>query len=115
MTAKDRTEVRDIFHSTIIGYHAKVDAQNAVTNASLGDIKDHLKTLNGKVYEHERIITANIPHNVSHCVQAETIQAIRDSMVTSKAVKKAIFAGISTAGVIFSIIFILYKLITKQP
>ena len=58
MDKDDRTEVREIIHGIVGGYHAKVDAQNEVTNAALKEIKDRLGKLNGSVSSHEKYIAS---------------------------------------------------------
>ena len=94
MTAQDRTEVRAMLTDVVRPLDDK-----------LIEIKDQLKTLNGKVAEHEKIINQNIPHTIAHCSQAETIKSLEANMITSAAVKK--FFGWSV-GIIVSIITILW-------
>ena len=100
MTKEDHTEVGEVVHSIVGGYHAKVDAQNIVTNAALIEIKDHLKELNNKVASHEKIINQNLPHNIAHCTQTDTIQEIRDNLISRRAVITAFVVGIPLAAVI---------------
>jgi len=58
MTQADRTEVRDIIHGIVGGYHAKVDAQNEITNEMLKEIKDRLGKINGSIASHDRYIAS---------------------------------------------------------
>jgi len=58
MTQADRTEVRDIIHGIVGGYHAKVDAQNEITNEMLKEIKGRLGKINGSIASHGRYIAS---------------------------------------------------------
>ena len=77
MTQKDRSEIREMIHGILSGWHATTTAQNDITNASLGDIKDHLIKINGKVVEHEKIINVNLPHNIALCPQKDIIEELK--------------------------------------
>jgi len=109
MTQQDRTEVREIIHGIVGGYHTKVDAQNFVTNSALGEIKDHLKTLNGSVAKNKSIIDRHLPHRVSDCVQSDTIKEIRDNMISRKAIIAAIVVAIPLIAGVVGLIFELFN------
>jgi hypothetical protein len=55
------------------------------------EIKSRLDKLNGNVSRHETIINENLPHNISHCVQTETIKRLEENMITEKTIKKTIY------------------------
>jgi len=59
----------------------------------LSEFNLHLKELNGSVARHEKIINQNLPHNIAHCPQTETIEDLKKNMVTERAVKKTIYIG----------------------
>lgn len=109
MTQKDRTEVREIIHGIVGGYHTKVDAQNFITNSVLGEIKDHLGKINGRVEKHQTIIDKNLPHTVANCSQVKTIMEIRDNMISRKAIITAIIVAIPLAAGVFGLIHELLK------
>jgi hypothetical protein len=116
MTAKDRSEIREMIHGILSGWEAATVAREEVTNVSLKGIEDHLGRINGTVGKHEKTINDNLPHTIANCAQKDTIQEIRDSMISAKAVRNAIVLSITATGTLFSILFILYKLlIEKQP
>ena len=103
MTQTDRTEVREMIHGILSGWHAATTAQNDMTNQSLERIEKHLVKLNGSVAEHERVILENLPHSIDHCPQAPVIKEIRDAVLEDKGSEKnkevtwgraAIFVGI---------------------
>lgn len=81
------------------------------TNTSLISIEKHLEKLNGKVAEHERIINQNLPHNVSHCSQVETIRELQDNMITIKALKTYLAGTIAIISGVISAIYIIFDLI----
>jgi hypothetical protein len=77
MTQKDRSEIREMIHGILSGWHATTTAQNDITNASLGEIKDHLVKINGKVAEHEKVINVNLPHHIALCPQRDAIEDLK--------------------------------------
>ena len=109
MDQSDRTEVREIIHGIVGGYHAKVDAQNLVTNSALGDIKEQLNKLNGTVASNKEMIDQNLPHTIANCVQTKTIKEIRDNMVGRKAIITAIIIAIPLAAAAVGLVVELVK------
>ena len=73
--------------------------------ADLTEIKDRLRGMNNKIASHEKTINENLPHSIDHCPQVETIETLKENMITSKSVKKSIYIGI---GVLVSIISIIW-------
>jgi len=71
----------------------------------LSEIKDRLRGMNNKIARHEKIINENLPHSIDHCPQVETIETLKENMVTTKSVKKTIYTSIIVLGVIISIIW----------
>lgn len=90
MTVQDRTEVREMIHGILSGWQAQTTAQNDVTNASLDKIEKHLVRINGSIASHEKIISANLPHNVSLCPQEPIIKEIRDKIISDTTVEKTV-------------------------
>ena len=95
----------------IDGLITLMNAQFKNVNGNLEDIKTHLKTLNGKVAEHDRAINVNLPHSIKDCAQSDTIQEIRDNMVSSKAIKRAIVLTISLTGGVLGAIWVIVRLV----
>ena len=115
MDKGQRDQVREILHDIIGVYHAKVDAQNTVTNAALNSIDIHLAKLNGTVAENRKIIDANLPHTIVQCPQVPIIEKLRDTMVSRKAIISAVLIGIGSMGTFMSVLFVIYRIITKTP
>ena len=72
---------------------------------SLIGIKNQLRGMNINIASHEKIINENLPHSIDHCPQSETIETLKENMVTTKSVKKTIYTSIIVLGVIISIIW----------
>lgn len=52
------------------------------------EINNRLDKLNGNVAKHEKLINENLPHNIAHCSQAESIDAIQKDLEDYHFVKK---------------------------
>jgi hypothetical protein len=113
MEKGDRDEVREMLHDILAGWQAATIAREDVTNEALKNINDHLGRINGSVGRHETIIVENLPHTIAKCAQKETIQEVRDNMITNKAIKRTIIASIASTGTFFTILFILYQIFFK--
>ena len=114
MTLTDRNEVREMIVATLGGWHSETVIREVTTNKALDKIEKHLEQLNSKVATHEKILNQNIPHTIDKCVQSSAIQEIRDSMITGKAITRAIIIGISSTGALASIFFILFKIFIEK-
>ena len=125
MTQKDRSEVREMLHGILAGYQAMNESAIVVTNVKLenidnslsegmGGVHKRLDVLNGKVAEHEKTINIHLPHSVARCAQNGTIQAIRDNMITAKAVRNAIIIGISGTSGLIGIAFAIFKMFIEK-
>ena len=115
MTKDQRDQVREMLHDILSGYHAKVDAQNTVTNAALEAMNIHFDKLNGTVAENRKIINENLPHSIIKCPQAKAISDLKENMISAKAIKGFIIGSIGVIGSLMAIAFIFYKMITKDP
>ena len=113
MTKTDREEVRQMLHDILSGPQARNESANIVTNIALKEISEHLGKINGKIMEHEIIIVKNLPHALVNCAQSETIREIRENLIGAKAVKKAIYKGVTLTGTIMAILFAIYEILTK--
>jgi hypothetical protein len=111
MDAQERTEVRNMIHDILAGWHAETVAREELINLSLVNIKDHLGRINGSVAKHEKMINENLPHTTANCAQKATIQEIRDNMISTTAVKKMLFITVGATASIASIAFILYQIL----
>ena len=88
MEAEERSEVRDMIHDILDGWHEASVSREKLIYISLNNIDNHLEKLNGKAASHEKIINENIPHTFVHCVQAKIIEEIKDIVTGNKAVEK---------------------------
>lgn len=61
-----------------------------MTLIALERIEGHLKKINGSIVSHDKIINANLPHDISHCSQSETIKEIRDKIIGDVSVEKTV-------------------------
>ena len=118
----EKKDLKEYMHNCMAGYHAKVDAQNLVTNNTLKNIEDHLKSLNGKVAEHEKIIHEralvvkdfenHVENRKETCPLIPELRVLQDERLSTKSVKKMMgvmfTGGIALGGFIVGII----KLIT---
>lgn len=109
MDSTERTEVREMIHDVLSGWHAETVAREEVTNMLLKNINDHLGRINGSVARHEKIIIDNLPHTIANCPQNEKIQEIRDDMITIKTLIKIAVFVITTAITIFTGYEIFFK------
>lgn len=120
MTNKDRNEIKDMIHDILSGWHSETVAREEVTNMNLDSIKEHLKKINGKVSEHEKIINVNLPHNIALCPQRKIIMDLdmwrNSSMEVEKSNNKSWMRAIELIGVIIALatIIVTYVLISKQ-
>ena len=109
MTQNDRTEVREMIETTLGGWHSETVIREVTTNKSLDKIEKHLEGINSKVQKHQTVIDQNLPHTVTNCVQADTIQEIRDNMISRKAIITAVIIGIPLAAAIVGLIIELFR------
>ena len=114
MDKDQREQVREMLHDVLSGYHAKVDAQNTITNDALIRIDKKFEKLNGSVAENRKVINENLPHTIDKCPQTEVIESLKVNMISGKAIKTAIISSVGVTGTLFAIFFILYKLITNS-
>jgi len=96
MEAQERTEVREMLHDILAGWQATNTAQADMTNLALGEIKEHLMKLNGKVADHEKLINIHLPHSVRNCVQTEVLEDLKKNMISGKAVRNSIILSIGS-------------------
>ena len=114
MTQKDRTEVRDMIHGMLSGYQAGITAQNDITNLTLGEIRDHLKILNGTVKEHaEKISDLKIKNDlhITECPAMDKIDHLEKEMVSEKAVKKTLYVGFGIVCTLIASIWALMEIL----
>jgi hypothetical protein len=88
MDAQERSEVREMIHGVLSGWEAATIAREDLINANLEGIKDHLKRLNGSVSKHEQLISDNLPHTIAKCSQTETIEKLKEALVSDEAVER---------------------------
>ncbi len=113
MTAGERAEVREMIHGVLSGWHAETVAREEITNMALKNIDEHLKALNGKVFEHQKIIYDNLPHSIAHCPQTEKIQSLSDSMISEKTVKKTLYVGFGILGGLIAMLWGIVEIFFK--
>jgi hypothetical protein len=105
MTKEERTEIREMIHGMLSGWEANTISREEITNVRLGEISEHLKRINGSVAKHEKIINDNLPHNITHCPQAEKIAELDRNMISDKSVKKTLYTGIAIISTVVAIIW----------
>jgi hypothetical protein len=89
MEVQERSEVREMIHGILDGWHEASVAREKLIYVSLNNIDSHLEKLNGKVAAHEKTILENLPHSINHCPQTKTIDEIKDAITGAKAVRVA--------------------------
>ena len=89
------------------------DRMFASIDRKFDEVNKKLDKLNGTVSGHEKIISENLPHDISHCSQAETIKKLEENMVSGKAVKKTIYIGIAILGTLITIMWGINELFFK--
>jgi hypothetical protein len=114
LESKDREEVRTMLHDMLAGWQATTVAQNDITNLTLREIKDHLKTLNGKVAEHEKAINVHLPHTIQHCPQSLIIKSLEQDMVTWRRLKNVVVTSIGGFAGLLTIVWLVYKLFIEK-
>jgi hypothetical protein len=115
MTREDKSELREIMHDIIAGYHAKVDAQGEITNERLKNIDNHLNKLNSEVASHEvkiNEIDRKEALHVVNCPQTASIRKLEDNQLTTKAVRRWVVASIGITATVVTIIFTIFKIVT---
>ena len=99
MTPEDKQEFKEYIHSTLAGYHSKVDAQNTVTNLKLETIEKHLDKQNNRIGKAEERVDAvekaELQHFL-HCPVSPKLRVIEDLMLSQASVKK--FMGVMFMG-----------------
>jgi hypothetical protein len=111
MTNDDKKEIKEIIHDVICGYHAKIDAQNTITNSRLKTIDDHLKTLNGKTEKTIIRVTELEKKELVHyneCPIIPKVRIIEDQLLSQTSVKKFMgimfVSGVSIGGIIVGVL-----------
>ena len=69
--------------------------------------------MNINIASHEKIINENLPHSIDHCPQVETIETLKENMVTTKSVKRTIYTGVIVLCAIITIIWSISELFFK--
>jgi len=105
-TPGETRELRD----AVIRYEAHVK----MTNETLGKIDKHLERLNGTVARHQSTLDREFPRTIDGCPQRETIEELKQNMISAKAIKRTIFAAVGITGTLVSIAFVLYQILTSK-
>lgn len=108
-------ELIEFIDAKLGGYHAKVDAQNTITNLRLSNIDERLKILNGTVAEHDKIlkergITIRDLQNSAEtraatCPHLEEINELKTNNKIGISIKKLIITSITLIGIIIGIAY----------
>lgn len=88
MTQGDRTEIRDMIHGILSGWHAETVAREDVITISLNGINKRLDKINGTITEHGKIISENLPVTEAHCSKSSTIDELEKAFIGEEAIKK---------------------------
>ena len=78
MTPQDRTEVREMLVSILQGWHSDTVIRETNTEKALNKIETHLEKLNGKVYEHEKLIGQLKIEGVQHLVNCPVAPKVEE-------------------------------------
>jgi len=120
MTSKERTEIKEIFREAILPFEVRIESEVSIIDIRLSDIDEHLKKLNGTMANHDKMLNAHIPggpegkRSIDQCPQNEVINDLKENMINAKAIKKTIISAVAVTGTLFSIAFIIYRLLTNK-
>ncbi len=109
MTHEDKQELKEILHNYIEGVIAQQDAKFDIIDYKLDAIKEQTTKTNGRVTKLEE---SNMSH-IINCPVAPKVRALEDNQLTNKAIKKWVAASIGITGIVVSIGFALFKIITE--
>ena len=80
MTNEEKQEFKEYIHTAIAGYHAKVDAQNTVTNLKLETIEKHLDKQNGRIGKAEEAIAMALEERSGNRQQQQQYRDVVDEL-----------------------------------
>lgn len=119
MNAEDRAEVRQMLTDIIAGPLNEVRGELKLANSKLGSIDNQTKITNGRVNKLEERVhdlenadpEPPTLHTVADCAQATVIQDLRDNMISTKAIKKAIVQTLASSAAIVAVLYTIYKVV----
>ena len=80
MTNEDKIEFKSYIHDAIAGYHAKVDAQNTITNNRLETINAHLEKQNSRIGKAESAIALALEERAANRQQQQQYRDTVDEL-----------------------------------
>jgi hypothetical protein len=107
LTKSDRDEIRGMLTDQSAHIKELHDATIRPIAHKIDEILEQTKRTNGRVTIAEKHITTlqdTLPHSKEACPHKDTIQALRDNMLTAKHIRKLIISSITLTGVIVTII-----------
>lgn len=88
MELEERSEIREMIHGILDGWHDASVQREKLIYVSLNNIDSHLEKLNSKVASHEKTILENLPHTINHCPQVKTIEKIKETLTGEEAIRR---------------------------
>lgn len=107
MTRDDHTQIKELFQTGIDHINAIQDLKMKLIEQKLDSIIDQTTKTNGTVRRHSEQL-ADIEngkwHSIVTCPQSKVVNEVRDSMITSKAIKRLIISSITITGIVVAIV-----------
>ena len=107
MTRDDHTQIKELFQTLIDHINAIQDLKMKLIEQKLDSIIDQTTKTNGTVRRHSEQL-ADIEqgkwHSIVTCPQAKVVSEVRDSMITSKSIKRLIISSITITGIVVAIV-----------
>lgn len=110
----NKNELLNLVDDVIKKYDSKSSNYNEVINYKLDSIENQTTRTNGRLTELERKvqeIEKDGAHRIATCPQADIIARLHENSITVNTMKKLVIRGITIAGIFFTILFGLLRLI----
>ena len=120
-------EIKEFIQNTMTGVNARIESKYEIIDLKLDGINEHLKTLNGKVAKHEKIINEAIlereknrveqknffENRENSCPINKEVQDLKQQTITAKALKKynakLFFISTTIIGIIIAVLGVWLK------
>lgn len=113
----NKNELLNLVDDIIKKYDSKSSNYNEVINYKLDSIENQTTRTNGRLTELERKvqeIEKDGAHRIATCPQADIISKLVENSITVNTMKKLVIRGITIAGIFFTILFALLRLIMNE-
>lgn len=119
MNTEEKKEIKDMLSDAFKVFSSDVNAKQAITNNHLSRIDKHLSTLNGKVLQHEKLLSSissdNKIHYASHdnfytnrihtCPHINEITKLKNDKKIKIGVKQTLIGAITLISLMLGIAF----------